>query len=236
MFPVTSHMVSDFHNLFAKCSQSPFLFGSMPFCRKESGSLRRSGHSVAPNRGKSKGHSQSKQVIFLCPFAAPALHTRPARYTGDSLWRWFTVDPFLLLRSLHGLSAGYGICASFRDGASSFRIPVVIRYRQVISFPPPPWGFAEPAFFDLPTNSLPLRSCESGLHCTRPKTWTSDLPGFPQLRGDPAAAFRSKEAGHWVSSYIGTTAFPVFWTLGSLLCVYSIAEKPGNVNSNFSNC
>ena len=99
-----------------------------------------------PQPGQIKRAFPIQAGHFLCPFAAPALHTRPARYTGDSLWRWFTVDPFLLLRSLHGLSAGYGICASFRDGASSFRIPVVIRYRQVISFPPPPWGFAEPAF------------------------------------------------------------------------------------------
>ena len=92
------------------------------------------------------GHSQSKQVIFYAPLPRRhCIRALPAT-RGDSLWRWFTVDPFLLLRSLHGLSAGYGICASFRDGASSFRIPVVIRYRQVIFFPPPPWGFAEPAF------------------------------------------------------------------------------------------
>ena len=122
-----------------KVSTESHLGVPCPFCAKESGIAQMVllfHYRVYPLwETDHKGYPQSKQAVFhLVDHLSTALaaHTRPANCRKGSRGGRDTENPFLFSRTLHGLSAGYGICASFGDEASSFRIPVVMfRYRQL---------------------------------------------------------------------------------------------------------
>ena len=108
----------------------------MPFAQRKTELLRKLNIQLAPSWGPTKRASPIQAGPLSCPSAVLAAHTRPAISRGLPTERSHAVNPLRLLRSLHGLCAGYGSRTSFDDEASSSRIPVVFRYRQISSFPP----------------------------------------------------------------------------------------------------
>lgn len=134
-FPVNCHMVS-FPPSICKIFIGTLFGDLMPFAQRKAELLRKLNIQLAPSWGPTKKGFPNPSRSSLLPLCRVGSAYAPCHSRGLPTERSHAVNPLRLLRSLHGLCAGYGSRTSFDDEASSSRIPVVFRYRQISSFPP----------------------------------------------------------------------------------------------------